>query len=153
MSSTMQPAADLRLVSVEQLKKIHRDLDACQKVIWLAGVRPRGYGFDPAYCTDAQARLKEIETLIADAPQPAVQQNGWAKKKPTVPGAYWIRGFRLFAANPGLPALVDVRLEGADLISNMHMHNSDDCLRQWELVSDISGEFEWLGPLALLGGR
>lgn len=56
------------VVSVDQLRAIHRDLDACQKVIWLAGVRPRGYGFDPAYCEDAQARLREIEALIATAP-------------------------------------------------------------------------------------
>lgn len=54
-------------VSVDQLRAIHRDLDACQKVIWLAGVRPRGYGFDPAYCEDAQARLREIEALIETA--------------------------------------------------------------------------------------
>lgn len=50
---------EMRLVSVGDLKKIHRDLDACQRVIWLAG------DFDPAYCADAQARLKEIEGLIA----------------------------------------------------------------------------------------
>ncbi|WP_313222017.1 hypothetical protein [Stutzerimonas nitrititolerans] len=56
--------AEHRIVSVEQLKKIHRDLDACQKVIWLAGCRPRGYGFDPSYVTDAQERLKEIEALL-----------------------------------------------------------------------------------------
>lgn len=47
------------LVPVNRLKHVHRDLDACQRVIWLAG------GFDPAYCTDAQARLKEIEAWIA----------------------------------------------------------------------------------------
>ncbi|NUU37358.1 hypothetical protein [Pseudomonas sp. C2B4] len=64
------PAADLRLVSVEHLKKIHRDLDACQKVIWLAGCRPRvPNGFDPSYVTDAQERLKEIEALLAEQPQ------------------------------------------------------------------------------------
>jgi hypothetical protein len=61
------PAVDLRLVSVEQLKKIHRDLDACQKVIWLAGCRPRvPNGFDPSYVTEAQERLKEIEALLAE---------------------------------------------------------------------------------------
>ncbi|MFU6893279.1 hypothetical protein ACM76Q_10760 [Pseudomonas aeruginosa] len=61
-------AADLRLVSVEQLKKIHRDLDACQKVIWLAGCRPRvPNGFDPAYVTGAQEQLKVIEDLLASA--------------------------------------------------------------------------------------
>lgn len=61
------PAADLRLVSVEQLKKIHRELDACQKVIWLAGCGPRGYGFDPSYVTGAQEQLKVIEELLASA--------------------------------------------------------------------------------------
>lgn len=53
-------------VPIDRLKAVHRDLDACQKVIWL-GMR----GADPAYCADAQARLKEIEEWIADAPQPA----------------------------------------------------------------------------------
>jgi hypothetical protein len=51
-------------IPVETLQHIHRDLDACQKVIWLAGCRPRGYGFDPAYVSEAQARLKEIEALL-----------------------------------------------------------------------------------------
>ncbi|EWC40174.1 hypothetical protein [Stutzerimonas stutzeri] len=56
-----------RLVSVELLKKIHRDLDACQKVIWLAGCRPQvPSGFDPSYVTDAQERLKEIEALLEE---------------------------------------------------------------------------------------
>lgn len=61
------PATDLRLVSVEQLKKIHRELDACQKVIWLAGCGQRGYGFDPAYVAGAQEQLKVIEDLLASA--------------------------------------------------------------------------------------
>lgn len=55
-------------VTADWLKKVHRDLDACQKVIWLAGCRPRvPSGFDPAYCEDAQARLKEIDEHIAHA--------------------------------------------------------------------------------------
>lgn len=62
-------ADDLRLVSVEQLKKIHRELDACQKVIWLAGCRPQvPGGFDPAYVTGAQEQLKVIEELLAASP-------------------------------------------------------------------------------------
>jgi hypothetical protein len=56
-------------VSIDWLKQVHRDLDACQKVIWLAGVKPPGHGFDPAYCTDAQARLAEIDALIAAGQQ------------------------------------------------------------------------------------
>lgn len=55
------------LVTADWLKKVHCDLDACQKVIWLAGCGPRGYGFDPAYCEGAQARLKEIDDHIARA--------------------------------------------------------------------------------------
>ena len=51
------------LVDREWLKQLHRDLDACQKVIW-SGLR----GADPAYCQDAQVRLKEIDELLA---QPA----------------------------------------------------------------------------------
>ena len=53
------------LVPIDRLKAVHRDLDACQKVIWLAGVGDRGHGFDPSYCEDAQERLKEIEGWIA----------------------------------------------------------------------------------------
>lgn len=65
---TAPPAAERPVavrVPVETLRRIHRDLDACQKVIWLAGCRPRGYGFDPAYVSDAQDRLKEIDALLA----------------------------------------------------------------------------------------
>lgn len=57
-------------VSLEWLKQVHRDLDACQKVIWLAGCRPQvPGGFDPAYVTGAQARLQEIVALIATGQQ------------------------------------------------------------------------------------
>lgn len=136
------PAADLRLVSVTQLQQIHRALDACQKVIWLAGVRPRG-DFDPAYVTDAQARLKEIEALLSEQ---AV--SGWTKQKPTRPGAYYVRGFRL-GEEGTLPALVEVRMyEAGVLITNIHERNSEDDLNQWSQVSDCADRFEWLGPLA-----
>ena len=60
-------------VSLEWLKQVHRDLDACQKVIWLAGCRPQvPGGFDPAYVTEAQARLAEIDAFIATGQQFAV---------------------------------------------------------------------------------
>lgn len=57
------------MLSVERelLKKWRRDLDACQRVIWLAG------GFDPAYCKDAQDCLKEIDEALA---KPAAQHQG-----------------------------------------------------------------------------
>lgn len=58
-------------VSLEQLKKWHRDFDACQKAIWLAGCRPRvPNGFDPAYCEDAQACLAQMDAVLAEGAKP-----------------------------------------------------------------------------------
>lgn len=57
--------------AVGLFSRVHRDLDACQKVIWLAGVGARGYGFDPAYCEDAQARLAEIDAFLSASAEPA----------------------------------------------------------------------------------
>lgn len=48
------------LIDRDWLKRTHRDLDACQKLIW-ANIR----GADPAYCSDAQDRLKEIDEMLA----------------------------------------------------------------------------------------
>lgn len=61
MSTENRSSNTEQMVSVpaSKLKKIHRDLDACQKVIWLRG------GFDPAYCKDAQDSLKDIDALAA----------------------------------------------------------------------------------------
>lgn len=60
-NGTITKAKDKLQIKVETLKNIRRDLDACQKVIHYAG------GFDPAYVNDAQARLKEIDELLARA--------------------------------------------------------------------------------------
>lgn len=56
-------SGEWKLVPMAHLKKWHRDLDACQKVMWLRG------GFDPAYCMDAQDCLKEMDSVL-DAPAP-----------------------------------------------------------------------------------
>lgn len=70
----------------------------------------------------------------------------WTATKPTVPGAYWIRGFEL-STGGGL-ALVEVAPdEDGPLVTNLHCHNSDRNLRNWDLVESISEEFEWQGPL------
>jgi hypothetical protein len=53
---TNNPTIDGLLL--ETLKKWRRDFDACQRVIWLAG------GFDPAYCTDAQACIAEMDAFL-----------------------------------------------------------------------------------------
>ena len=50
------------LVPVAQLKKIHRDLDACQKLIWA-----NMPGCDPAYYEDAQECLAHIDAMLAAA--------------------------------------------------------------------------------------
>jgi len=57
---------DMRVISAQWLKQLHRDLDACQKLIWMA---LRGE-CDPSYCEDAQARLKEIDQVLNTTPQP-----------------------------------------------------------------------------------
>ena len=55
-----------RLVTTDWLKRIHRDLDACQKLIW-ANLR----GCDPSYYEDAQERLREIDAMLAAPAAPA----------------------------------------------------------------------------------
>lgn len=137
------PAPELRLVTVDQLKKIHRELDACQKVIWQAGCRPRvPGGFDPAYVTGAQEQLQVIEGLIA-------KPTGWTKQKPTTSGAYWVRGFRLGEPD-SRPALVEVaRDEDGALLCNMNEHNTNDETHQWSHVEDMADRFEWCGPLGV----
>lgn len=72
VQSTLESTDDLStetlVITKTQLEAIRRDLDACQQVIWLAGCRPRvPGGFDPAYVTDAQARLAEIDALMGGA--------------------------------------------------------------------------------------
>lgn len=61
--TTMRKAKpkDKLSMPIELLKLIRRDFDACQRVIHYAG------GFDPAYVNDAQARIKEIDELLAKA--------------------------------------------------------------------------------------
>lgn len=130
------PADELRLVSVEQLQKIHRELDACQKVICLAGCRPRvPNGFDPAYVTGAQEQLKVIEELMKQEPS-------WTHEKPTQPGAYWIRGNSLEE-----PALIQVKQDCGDLWCNLHMRTTEPDFGYGYSIAQLSDQFEWLGPL------
>tara|TARA_R110001606_G_scaffold131790_1_gene267770 strand:+ start:149 stop:982 length:834 start_codon:yes stop_codon:yes gene_type:complete len=67
---------DYRVVPTEGLRQVHRDLDACQKVMWLAGCQPQvPNGFDGSYVTDAQARLADIDGWIVAAGLPMAQQH------------------------------------------------------------------------------
>lgn len=79
---------------------------------------------------------------------PMMVSKGWSKEKPTSPGAYYARGFRL-GEEDYRPALVDVALDDdGELVCNIHLSNSNDDLCQWSLLADCSERFEWLGPLA-----
>lgn len=78
----------------------------------------------------------------------AQQAARWTNAKPTVPGAYWVRGFRVGEQNYR-PALVEVaRNEAGALVCNMNDSNTNDELREWSLVEDLAERFEWFGPLA-----
>lgn len=71
--------------------------------------------------------------------------NGWSKSKPTAVGAYWVRGYR------GLDGgLVEVFYTGGELACNIHCHNTDDLgnkVTDISYLSDLSDDFEWVGPL------
>lgn len=73
----------------------------------------------------------------------------WSKSKPTEPGAYYVRGFRLFEPD-SRPALVEVEIDDGKLCCNLHESNSKDDFRQWDLLQSLSEGFEWLGPLKAL---
>jgi len=76
----------------------------------------------------------------------------WNKAKPSRPGAYSVRNFRLGEPD-SRPALVEVDFDEAGvLVSNMNERNSDDDMRQWSPIADHADRFEWFGPLAAQGG-
>ncbi|PZE12739.1 hypothetical protein DMX10_14000 [Pseudomonas sp. 57B-090624] len=72
--------------------------------------------------------------------------SSWTNQKPTVPGAYYIRGFRL-GEEDSRPALVEIDTDGDELICNLHCSNSEDEFSRWDALAVFSGDFEWLGPL------
>lgn len=77
----------------------------------------------------------------------AQQAPQWSHAKPSAPGAYWVRGFRL-GEPESRPALVEVaRNEEGELLCNLNEHNTNDETHQWTLVADCADRFEWFGPL------
>ena len=68
----------------------------------------------------------------------------WTRKKPTEPGAYWLRGFEL--GNPGAQALIEVRRWRGDLRCNIGECTYDRNYDEWSHVADM-GSFRWCGPL------
>lgn len=72
----------------------------------------------------------------------------WKKEKPTVPGAYWVRGFTF--PDSGGKALVEVENHAGELWSNLHESNSirfADKYSGWTALTDTADHFEWCGPL------
>ena len=79
---------------------------------------------------------------------PMMVSKGWSPERPSAPGAYYVKGFRVGEAGYR-PALVEVaRDDDGELVCNIHLSNSNDDLCQWSLLADCSERFEWLGPLA-----
>ena len=68
----------------------------------------------------------------------------WTRRKPTEPGAYWLRGFEF--GNPSAQALVEVRRWRGDLRCNVAECNYDRNYDEWSHVADM-GPFRWCGPL------
>lgn len=70
----------------------------------------------------------------------------WVMRKPTKPGAYWVRGFSLGASEE--KALVEVEKHDGELWSNLHQSNSDRFVSgNWSALADTSDRFLWCGPL------
>jgi len=90
-----------------------------------------------------------------DAAQPAAaQEAAWNKTKPTAEGAYYVRGFNLFQLAK-CEALVQVRTHHFDgepapeLVCNIHESTSNAEMDDWSPMVDMSGDFEWIGPLVI----
>lgn len=79
----------------------------------------------------------------------AQQAPQWSHAKPSVPGAYWVRGFRIGEPD-SRPALVEVtHNEEGELLCNVNEHNTNDETHQWSHVEDMADRFEWFGPLGV----
>lgn len=77
---------------------------------------------------------------------PAEQHQGepvaWSRVKPATPGAYWVRGNGL-----DQDALIQVIDDQGELRCNLHQRTTETDFGYGYAVSDLSEEFEWLGPL------
>lgn len=69
-------------------------------------------------------------------------------RKPSEPGAYWVRNFDLHAKDR--VALVSVTERGGALVCNLHETNSEFVLSRWYEVQDLTDKIEWCGPLVRL---
>jgi hypothetical protein len=88
--------------------------------------------------------------MLASEPAETTEQphTDWTHNKPTLPGAYWIRGNLLQD-----DALVQVKLLDGVLLCNLHQVNSDPSIEFAFPIAKLNPDFEWLGPLAPMGDR
>ena len=70
----------------------------------------------------------------------------WAKTKPTMEGAYYIRGYVIWS-DAKEPAIVEVVESKDGLICNLHQSNTSSDYGAWFDVADLNPNFEWFGPL------
>jgi hypothetical protein len=92
-------------------------------------------------------QAKPQEVSADKATTPGLQALQWTHAKPTVSGAYWVRGFRIGEPD-SRPALVEVAIdEDGTLLCNMNDSNTNDQTREWSWVEDLAERFEWCGPL------
>ncbi|QIE88087.1 hypothetical protein [Pseudomonas nitroreducens] len=96
---------------------------------------------------EVTAYIAERAKLLEQAAQAGQLLNGWMIGHPTKPGAYYVRGFRLFEGDSPA-ALVEIALDGDELVCNLHESNSEEDLGRWSPLSDFNEGFEWFGPLS-----
>ena len=75
-----------------------------------------------------------------------MEEDNWTKNKPTIPGAYWVRGYS--NDYPNEAALVEVCGQNGTLYCNLHENNSSSKFSSLDKYDD---RFEWCGPLVLKG--
>ena len=82
--------------------------------------------------------------MLTSEPVDTTEQphTGWTHNKPTLPGAYWIRGNLLRA-----DALIEVQRVDNELWCNLHLVNTEHRIEYGFTIDQLSPDFEWLGPL------
>ena len=86
--------------------------------------------------------VHQVVPLYAAQPQGEVEPAAWTRNKPTVAGAYWLRGNGLER-----DALIQVVDDPEGLRCNLHQRTTNEDFGWGYAVADLSGSFEWLGPL------
>ncbi|WP_100633200.1 hypothetical protein [Pseudomonas qingdaonensis] len=84
-------------------------------------------------CADVEAKR---------AAQPQGETVAWSQIRPAAPGAYWVRGNGL-----DQDALIQVIDDQGELRCNLHQRTTEADFGYGYAVSDLSEDFEWLGPL------